>query len=174
MSLVLEVFWDCYFTGLKSLEFSYCSNLIGLEFQQSSRIQNCVTPKPWIVSGHVNNCWKDEKSFYKFGIQILTIFQTQQSQTYNFWLLLIVKSGLTAAPKFSFWSPIGRLEDGHFLCCIFSSLFLFIIGYALKVGIEQVITLKPPWTPLNHIVNLFAPVAHQKAPDHVTLSHWFC
>jgi hypothetical protein len=150
-SLILEVFWDGTWTGLKSLQFSDRSNLISLGFQQSSQLQNGITPKSFIVSMCANNRWKAEKVFYKFGIQILTRFQTQQSQSQKFSLLLIVKSGLMAVPKFSFWHSVGRLEDDRFPCCTCSFLLLFIIGFALKVGIERVITLEPPWTRLNHI-----------------------
>jgi hypothetical protein len=162
--LVLEVFWDCACTGLKSSKFSDCSNLISPEFQQSGQLQNCITPKPWIILGRVNNLWKVRKVLYKFGIQTLTRFQTQQSQAYNFELLLVVKSGSTAVPKFLFWCYVGKLEDDHFLCCMYSFLFLFIIGYALKVGIEQVIILEPRQFWLDRIIDLSSSFGLQVPP----------
>jgi hypothetical protein len=144
--------------------------MLRAEFQQSSRLQNCITPKPWIVSGLVNNRWKDGKVFYKFGIRILTRFKTQQSQAYNFWLLLVVKSSLTAAPRFSFWCPVGRLKDDLFLCCICSSLFLFIIGYALKFGIKWVITLESRQFWLDRIIDLHPLLAFRYHHLMATLS----
>jgi hypothetical protein len=63
-SLVLEVFRDFSWTGLKSLKFSDYSILLRAELQQSGRLQNCITPKPFIVSRRANNHWKDRKVFY--------------------------------------------------------------------------------------------------------------
>jgi hypothetical protein len=62
-NLVLEVFLYYTWFWAKSLKFSDCSNLISLEFQQSSRLQNIITFKPFVVSGCVNNRWKQKKTY---------------------------------------------------------------------------------------------------------------
>jgi hypothetical protein len=80
MSLVLEVFYDCAWTRLKSLKFSVSSNLISPEFQQSGRLRNCITPRPLILSGRVNNRWKEERVFYKYCMGLRVRFQICQYQ----------------------------------------------------------------------------------------------
>jgi hypothetical protein len=70
MSLVLEVFSDYTWTRLKNLKFSDYSNLTSPEIQQSSRLQNYITHKLFIVSRCANNHWKDEKHIYKFSVEI--------------------------------------------------------------------------------------------------------
>jgi hypothetical protein len=103
-SLVLDVFWYCTWIRLESLKLSYYSNLLRGEFQQSGRLQNCITPKPFIVSRHANNRWKDRKVLYNSYIWIQVIFPSEQSQIYTYWLLLTVKSDSASVPKFSFLS----------------------------------------------------------------------
>jgi hypothetical protein len=116
-SLLLRVFGDGAGFWVKSRGFSDCSNLISPEFQQSDRLQNCITPKPWIVSRRVNNRWKNQKVFYSSCIWLQVIFPSEQSQIYTYWLLLLVKSDSASVPKFSFWSFLGGSKYGHLSWC---------------------------------------------------------
>jgi hypothetical protein len=69
--------------------------------------------KPLIVLGHANNHQKVDNAFYNSCIGLTVRFPTEQSEIYNFGLLLTVKSELTSAPRFSFWNILGEIKDGH-------------------------------------------------------------
>jgi hypothetical protein len=72
-----------------------------------------ITPKLLIVSRRINNRWKGKKVFYNSCFCPIVRFSSEQSQSYNFWLLLAVKSELTSAPKFWFWNLLREFKDGH-------------------------------------------------------------
>jgi hypothetical protein len=83
-SLVLQVFYDCTETRLKSLKFSDLSNLISLESQQPGQLQKVVTPKPHTVSRCANNRWKDGKIFYIFYVEFQVRFRVKGHQILKF------------------------------------------------------------------------------------------
>jgi hypothetical protein len=159
MSLVLEVFWGCTWTGHKSLKFSNCSNLISPEFQQSGQLQNYITPKPYIASRRSNNRWKYKKVLYNSCICLYVRFPSEQSQLCTYWLLLTVKLDSTSVPKILFWRFLGGFEDTHMSwyfhgmmwClsyvrdCSFRKTGLIYMSISLKLE-SRWITLKPPWT----------------------------
>jgi hypothetical protein len=166
-SLVLEVFWDCAWTGLKKLKSSDCSNLISLEFQQSGRLQNCITTKPWIVSRCVNNRWKEKKVFYNSFIGLLSKIPGTLGSELNFMTAAHSQVRFNVGAR-NFCFEVFLVEstmvtchgiqhhDGVFILFPLVStisLYLWLLNY---VGI----TLKSPWTPLIHMVNPPVPFAH--------------
>jgi hypothetical protein len=123
-NFLLRFFRDGAGFWVKSRGFSDCSNLISPEFEQSSWLQNCITPKPWILSRHANNRWKDQKVLYRSCICLQVRFPLEQSQICTYWLLLAVKSDSALVPKFSFWTFLGGSKDGHL-----SWYFNIMMGY---------------------------------------------
>jgi hypothetical protein len=79
-SLVLKVSWDSICVWVKSSDFSDYSNLLRAEFQQPGRLQNCITPKPFIESKRANNRWKDKKVLYNSCIWLWARFPSVRSQ----------------------------------------------------------------------------------------------
>jgi hypothetical protein len=75
MSLVLKVFRDFAWTGLKSLKFPDYSILVREEFQQPRRLQNCITPKPFILLSRANN----QKGLYNSCIWLQVRFPSERS-----------------------------------------------------------------------------------------------
>jgi hypothetical protein len=108
----LEVFWDCAWTGLKSLKFLDCSNLISPEFQQSGRLQNCITPKPWTISGKITV--GKRKEYY---ITIVLRFWSDSryiSSRMEFSNCRLHSSQIWhRCPSFHFFSFLPGFEDAH-------------------------------------------------------------
>jgi hypothetical protein len=100
--LVLKVSGYCIRMGVQRSDFSECSIMFRTEFQQSDQIWSIISPKPLIVYWHANNRWKYQKVFYNSCICLLVRFSSEQSQIYNFWLLLIVKLDLISLSKICF------------------------------------------------------------------------
>jgi hypothetical protein len=82
--LLLKVFRDPICFGVKCSDFLDYSDLLRAEFQQSGRLQNYITPKPFIISRCVNNCWKDEKHFYIFSFELQVILWIKGHQNLKF------------------------------------------------------------------------------------------
>jgi hypothetical protein len=146
----------------------------------SADVQKFITLKPFIVSRHKNNRWKEERVFYNYCIGLPVRFQTCQHQNLIFWLLIAVKSDLTSVSeifflKFSWciqgWTPVMVLQhhDGTFILFMLVSTRVLYLWLLNCVGI----ILNAPWTPLNHMVSLLSLSPIRKAPDRVSHSYWF-
>jgi hypothetical protein len=79
--LILHSNWGQKFRFLTMLNFIHNRVLA------TRLIWKTITPKPLIVSGHANNCWKDEKVFYNSSIYLLVWFRPYYHQNYIFWKL---------------------------------------------------------------------------------------
>jgi hypothetical protein len=110
---VLKDSWDFISFLVKSSDFSDYSNLLRAEFQQSDRLQTCITPRPFIILRCTNNRLKPEKVIFNCVIQLIMRFPSEQSHICNLSMLIAVKSDLTLVPKLSFWRILGEFEDGH-------------------------------------------------------------
>jgi hypothetical protein len=79
-SLVLQVFWDDNASVVKNVVFlggSVCQHrLTAAELM----FKNSLTPKPFTLSGRVNNCWKEERVLYNYCIGLQVRFQACQRQ----------------------------------------------------------------------------------------------
>jgi hypothetical protein len=64
----------CWILSQKS-KFLSLFNSVSTEMQQSGQFQNYITPKPFIVLRCANNCCKEEKVFYNYGIGLQVRFQ---------------------------------------------------------------------------------------------------
>jgi hypothetical protein len=124
-SLILQVFLDDNTSVVKNAIFSGGSSLSAQTYISLANVQKFITLRPSVVSGCVNNRWKEERVFYNYCIGLPIRFQTCQSQNWIFWLLLTVKSDLTSVLeifilKFSGWiqgSPVVVFQhhDGAFI-----------------------------------------------------------
>jgi hypothetical protein len=179
-SLVLWVFWDDNVSVVQKAVFPRGSSLSAQTYGSSTDVQKFITLRLFIVSRCTNNRWKQERVFYNYYIGLLVRFQTCQRWNLIFYLLLTVKLDLTSMSemfifKFSWWihgwTPIVVLQhrDGVFI------LFSLVSTRALYFWLLNCvgITMKAPWTPLNHMVTLPPLSPIRMAPDRVTHSHWF-
>jgi hypothetical protein len=121
-SLVLQVFWDDEASVVKNTVVPGGSSLLAQTYSSSSDVQKFITPKLFIVLGHENNHWKDQKVFNNSCIWPLVRFPLEQSRLCIFWLLLIVKSDLISVLeifvlKFSWWiqgwTPVVVFQHHH-------------------------------------------------------------
>jgi hypothetical protein len=63
-NLLLQVFWNDEASVVENAVFPGCSSLSALTYSSSADVQKFIALRPFIVSGSVNNRWKDEKLFY--------------------------------------------------------------------------------------------------------------
>jgi hypothetical protein len=52
----------------KNAVFPGCSSLSALTYISLANVYKFITPKPFTLSGHVNNSWKEERVFYNYCI----------------------------------------------------------------------------------------------------------
>jgi hypothetical protein len=57
---------------VKNAVFPVCSSLSALTYSSLAEVQKFITPRPFVVSGCVNNRWKDEKLLYVYHVYALT------------------------------------------------------------------------------------------------------
>jgi hypothetical protein len=67
-SLVLQVFGDDNASVIKNAVFPGGSSLSAQAYSSSAGVPKFVTLGPFIVSGRVNNCWKEKRVFYNYCI----------------------------------------------------------------------------------------------------------
>jgi hypothetical protein len=117
MSLVLQVFWDSNASVVKNAVFPGGCSLSAQNYSSLADVQKFITPKMFIVSRRANNRWKDQKVLNNSYNWLQVIFPSEQSRLCIFWLLLAVKSDLTAVQRFSFWRLLSGFEDSHIPWC---------------------------------------------------------
>jgi hypothetical protein len=121
MSLILHVFWDDN-ALVKNAVFPGGYSLSTQTYSSLSAVQEFIIPKPFIISRHANNRWKDQQMFNNSCIWLQVRFPSEQSRLFILWLLLAVKSDLTAVQRgFRFWCLVGGFKDNHIPWC-FSSM----------------------------------------------------
>jgi hypothetical protein len=74
MSLVLQVFGDDNASVVKNAVSPGGSILSVQTYSSLSDVQKLITLRPFIVSGRVNNRWKDERVLYNYCIGLPVIF----------------------------------------------------------------------------------------------------
>jgi hypothetical protein len=74
MSLVLQVFGDDNASVVKNAVSPGGSILSVQTYSSLADVQKLITLRPFIVSGRVNNRWKDERVFYNYCIGLPVIF----------------------------------------------------------------------------------------------------
>jgi hypothetical protein len=74
MSLVLQVFWDDNASMVKNAVFPGGSSLSAQAYSSLADVQKFITLRMFIVSGHVNNRWKEERVLYNYCIGLLVRF----------------------------------------------------------------------------------------------------
>jgi hypothetical protein len=112
-SLILQVFWDGKASMVKNTVFPGGCSLSAQNYSSLADVQKFITPKPFNVLRRTNNRWKYHKVFNNSCNWLQVRFPSEQSRLCIFWLLLIVKSDLTAVQRFSFWRLLGGFEDNH-------------------------------------------------------------
>jgi hypothetical protein len=70
--LRIHSFWGHNHRFLRTLKTAQPRN-----FSSLIDVQNIITPRPFIVSGYVNNCLKSEKLVYIFHVELQVIFLLQ-------------------------------------------------------------------------------------------------
>jgi hypothetical protein len=63
-SFMLEVFWNDDVCVVENAVCPGCSSLTALTYSSWADVQKYITLIPFVGSGSVNNCWKDEKLIY--------------------------------------------------------------------------------------------------------------
>jgi hypothetical protein len=74
MSLVLQVFGDDNASVVQNAVSPGGSILSVQTYSSLADVQKLITLRPFIVSGRVNNRWKDERVFYNYCIGLPVIF----------------------------------------------------------------------------------------------------
>jgi hypothetical protein len=74
MSLVLQVFGDDNASVVKNAVSPGGSILSVQTYSSLADVQKLITLRLFIVSGRVNNRWKDERVFYNYCIGLPVIF----------------------------------------------------------------------------------------------------
>jgi hypothetical protein len=74
MSLVLQVFGDDNASVVKNAVSPGGSIPSVQTYSSLSDVQKLITLRPFIVSGRVNNRWKDERVLYNYCIGLPVIF----------------------------------------------------------------------------------------------------
>jgi hypothetical protein len=83
-SLVLQVFWDDNASMVKNAVFPGGSSLSAQTYSSLADVQKFITLRSFIVSGCVNNRWKEERVFYNYCIGIMVIFSAERFQIWYF------------------------------------------------------------------------------------------
>jgi hypothetical protein len=78
------------------------SSLAAQTYSSLADVQKFITLRLFVVSGRVNNRWKEQEVFYNSCILLQIRFPTEKFQTCTYLLLLVVKSDSTLVPKFLF------------------------------------------------------------------------
>jgi hypothetical protein len=98
-SLILQVLWDDNASVVKNVVFPGGYILSAQTYSSLSAVQEFITPKQFIVSRHADNRWQYQKVFNNSCIWLQVRFPSEQSRLCIFWLLLTVKSDLTAVQR---------------------------------------------------------------------------
>jgi hypothetical protein len=83
-SLILHIVWDDKASVVKKAVFRGGSSLSAQTYSSLANVQKFITLRTVIVSGRVNNRWKEEKVFYNVCIGLLVRFQACQHQNWIF------------------------------------------------------------------------------------------
>jgi hypothetical protein len=158
--LLLQVFWNDDVSVVENAIFPGCSSLSALTYSGLTDIQKFITLRPFIISGRVNNRWKDKNVFYNSCIWLQVRFPFRAV------LALLLPTAARSQVRFSVgvksfvlkfswriqgWPPVMVFQqyDGVFILCTW--LFFFVRRVSsrwlhLWSMIRISITLMPPWT----------------------------